>query len=241
MTKMKKIISELISRLKGEPYRLDDSISSGDIIGILCEKFIQILRGAVRGILFHKKTGLVFIGKRVHIKSSRHISCGCNLILDDNVYINALSRGGIVLGNNVSIGKNSIIECTGVIRELGEKLLVGDHVGFSPNCFVQVRGCVQIGSNTIFGPYVSIHAENHNFAECSMPIRRQGATRKGIKIGDDCWIGAKAVILDGTTIGTGAVIAAGAVVTKDIPDFAVAAGVPAHVIKYRSTDFRCEA
>lgn len=231
---MRNLVSKLISRLKGETYRLDDSIGLGDLIGILFEKSKQTIRGFFRGMLFRKKAGLVFIGKRVRIKSSGHISCGRNLILDDGVYINALSRGGVILGNNVSIGRNSIIECTGVIRELGEKLLVGDHVGFSPNCFIEVRGNVQIGSNTIFGPYVSIHAENHNFADCGVPIRRQGATRLGIKIGSDCWIGAKVTILDGTTIGNGAVIAAGAVVTKDIPDFAVVVGVPARVVKYRS-------
>jgi acetyltransferase-like isoleucine patch superfamily enzyme len=238
---IRNLVSRLISRLKGESYHLDDSIGSGDIVGILFEKLKQMLRGLFRGMLFNKKTGLVFIGKRVRIKSSRHISCGRNLILDDGVYINALCRGGIVLGNNVSVGRNTIIECTGVIRDLGEKLVVGDNVGFSPNGFIEVRGNVQIGNNTIFGPYVSIHAENHNFANRSIPIRSQGATRKGIKIGNDCWVGAKVTILDGTTIGDGAVIAAGAVVTKDVPDFAVAAGVPARVVKYRSLDSRGEA
>lgn len=237
---MKKLVSQLISRLKGETYRLDDALSFGDVIGILFEKFRQMVRGLFRRIFFRKISGIVFIGKHVRIKSSRHISCGNNLILDDGVYINALCRGGVVFGNNVSVGRNTIIECTGVIRELGEKLLVGDNVGFSPNCFIEVRGNVQIGSNTIFGPYVSIHAENHNFVDCCVPIRRQGATRKGIRIGSDCWIGAKATILDGITIGNGAVIAAGAVVTKDVPDFAVAGGVPAHVIKYRNANTRGE-
>lgn len=214
---------------------MDDSIRSGDIAGILFEKFKQMLRGFFRGILFHRKAGFVFIGKRVRIQSSRNISCGSNLILNDGVFINALCHGGVVFGDNVSVGRNTIIECTGVIRDLGEKLVVGNNVGFSPNGFIEVRGNVQIGDNTIFGPYVSVHAENHNFADCSVPIRRQGATKKGIKIGNDCWVGAKVTILDGTTIGNGAVIAAGAVVTKDVPPFAVAAGVPARVIRYRNT------
>ena len=67
-------------------------------------------------------------------------------------------------------------------------------------------------------------------------IRQQPSSRKGIEIGSNCWIGAKAVILDGVKIGNGCIIAAGAVVTKSIPDNSVAAGVPAKVIKVRSKD-----
>ena len=137
------------------------------------------------------------------------------------------------VGNNFSLGKNSIIECTGVIRELGEELVIGDNVGIAANAFIAMRGKVEIGSNTIFGPNVSIHAENHNFSDTDKPIKLQGATRKGVKIGEDCWVGSKAVILDGVTIGSHSIIAAGAVVTKDVPEYSIVGGVPAKVIKMR--------
>jgi acetyltransferase-like isoleucine patch superfamily enzyme len=231
---LKRLVTNLITKIKKEPYILQDSINFIDISSLLFEKFRQILRGFLRGLLFHKKNGLIFIGRRVRIKSSCHISCGRNLTLDDGVYINALCREGVILGDNVSIGRNSIIECTGVIRELGEGLIIGDNVGFSPNCFLGVRGTIKIGRDTIFGPDVSLHAENHNFFDCDILIRRQGAVRLGIEIGENCWIGAKTIILDGVKIGNGAVIAAGAVVTRDIPPFAVAAGIPAKAIKYRN-------
>ena len=157
-------------------------------------------------------------------------------VIDDNVKIDALSKGGIEFGDGFSIGRNSIIECTGVIRELGEKLTIGKNVGIAANAFISMRGPVTIGDNTIFGPNVAIHAENHNFDSLDVPIRLQGATRKGIIIGKDCWIGSGVKILDGVTIGDGCVIAAGAVVNKDIPAFSIAGGVPAKVIKSRKRE-----
>ena len=123
-----------------------------------------------------------------------------------HVKIDALSKGGIKIGKNFSIGRNSIIECTGVLRKLGESLEIGENVGIAANAFIAVRGNLKIGSNTIFGPNVSIHTENHNFGELDKPIRLQGATRKGVEIGEDCWIGSKAVILDGVKIGNHVIV-----------------------------------
>lgn len=70
-------------------------------------------------------------------------------------------QGRNKIGNNFSLGQNSIIECTGVIRELGESLVIGDNVGISANAFISVRGKVKIGDSTIFGPGVSLFSENH--------------------------------------------------------------------------------
>lgn len=235
---MKNLVSKLITRLKGEPYSLDDRITAGDLLGILWEKLRQTVRGGLRGMAFRRRAGLIFIGKHVRIKSARSITCGKNLIIDDYAYINALCKNGVFLGDNVTIGRNTVIDCTGVIRDLGEGIRVGDRVGFSPNCFLEVRGAVEIGSDTIFGPNVGLYAENHNFSDPNVPIRNQGATKKGIKIGKGCWIGGKAAILDGVIIGDSAVVAAGAVVTKDVPPFAVVGGVPAKIIKYRPAGMR---
>ncbi len=230
---MKKIISALISKLKGEKYLIDSDFDMGALLGVVFDRGVQVMRGAVKRLRIKKCGGLLFCGKRVKIRSGRKLYLGRNVIFEDNVFINALSKSGVIIGRNVSIGRNSIIECTGVIRELGEGLVIGDNVGIAPNAFIAVRGRVTIGENTIFGPGVSIHAENHLFGDPFKPIRLQGAGRKGITIGRDCWIGSKVVILDGVKIGNGCVVAAGAVVNGDIPDYAVAGGVPAKIIKYR--------
>lgn len=230
---MKKIISNLITRIKGEPYELDRAMSTIDLLIILKDKLLQVIRGVWKGLFFKKKHGIAFVGKRVKIRHANHIKADKGLTLGDDVYINALSKGGIVFGNNVSVGSGGIIECTGVVRELGEGLQIGNHVGFAQNVFISVRGPIEIGDDCIFGPNVSIHAENHVFEDRDIPIRQQGATRLGVKIGKDCWIGNGVIILDGVSIGEGCVIAANAVVNKYIPAFSIVGGVPAKVIKER--------
>lgn len=233
---LNKLVSGVITKIKHEPYQLDPAISSADILLILGEKGVQACRGLWKSRFFKEAHGLVFVGKGAKIRHARHIRTGGGLTVGDGAVINALSKGGITFGNNVSIGAGTIIECTGVIRELGESLTIGDHVGFAQNCFIEVRGPVKIGDNCIFASSVTMAAENHNFADPDVPIRLQGATRKGITIGEDCWIGAKVSILDGVTIGKGCVIAAGAVVTKDVPDYTVVGGVPAKVLKSRKPE-----
>ena len=231
---LNQLVSGIISRIKQESYRLDSNITSKDIMIIMAEKGVQVVRGFWKGLFFKEKHGIIFVGKRVKIKHAGHICAQKGLTISDGCQINALSKGGIVFGDNVSLGSGTIIECTGVIRELGESLHIGSHVGFAQNCFLEVRGRITIGDDCIFAPGVSIAAENHNFNDRKFPIRAHGATRKGIVIGRDCWIGTKAIILDGVTIGDGCVIAAGAVVNKDLPPYSVAGGVPAKIIKTRN-------
>lgn len=230
---MKRFIEKNISAIKREPYKLDEAMTSSDLLIILREKGVQVIRGAWKSLFFGKRGGIVFAGKGVKVRHAAHVRAGGGLTLGDGVYINALSRGGVELGDNVSLGAGTIIECTGVIRELGERVKIGSHVGFAQNCFIAVRGPVEIGDDCIFGPNVSIHSENHVFGDPDRPIRLQGATREGVRIGRDCWFGEGAVVLDGVTVGDGCVIAAGAVVTEDVPAYSVMGGVPARALKKR--------
>ena len=92
-------------------------------------------------------------------------------------------------------------------------------------------GGLTIGADCIIGQYLSCHPENHHFDNPNELIRLQGVERKGIEIGNNCWIGAKVTILDGVTIGEHCVIAAGAVVSKSVPAYSIVGGVPAKVIR----------
>ena len=231
-----KLINKVISKIKKEPYKIDEAITTSVMTNIVLEKIIMVLRGFGNKLFFKKAKGILFIGKRVKIKCKKKIKFNGSATIEDGCFINALSKGGITVGGNFSLGRNSIIECTGVIRELGEEFVIGDNVGIAANAFIAMRGKIEIGDNTIFGPGVSIHAENHNFEDLEIPIRLQGATRKGVHIGKDCWIGSKAVILDGVHIGDHVIVAAGAVVNKDVPDYAIVGGVPAKVIKMRKEE-----
>jgi acetyltransferase-like isoleucine patch superfamily enzyme len=85
----------------------------------------------------------------------------------------------------------------------------------------------------MMSPRVSIYAENHLFDHPELSIKEQGVKREFVKIEDDCWIAANTIILAGVTIGRGSVIAAGSVVTKDVPPYSIVGGVPAKVLKSR--------
>ncbi len=230
---MRGFISRVISKIKGERYVIDPAISVGQLMSVLWERGWMLFRGFFYRIGFGSVKGKIFIGKHVKISAKKKLRCGCGLTIGDDCYINALCRDGVTIGDNFSLGRNSIIECTGVLRELGESLFIGDHVGIAANAFIAVRGPVKIGSNTIFGPGVAIYAENHIFKDMNTPIRLQGAIRKGVTIGEDCWIGSNAIILDGVIIGRGAVVAASAVITKDVLPYSIVGGVPAKVIEMK--------
>lgn len=232
---MRKLINKVISKIKGEPYEIDKDIPLNYLLDLSFSKFFQLVKGSLLKMHFKRKHHgkNIFVGKHVKIKCKKKVSCGKGITFGDYFYMDALSKNGVTIGNNVSFGRNCIIECTGVIRELGNELIIDDGVGIAANAFIAVRGKVHIGKNCIFGPNVHIHAENHNYTDIDTPIRLQGATRKGIDIGEDCWIGSNVTILDGVKIGKGCVIAAGAVVTKDVEDYSVVGGVPAKLLKKR--------
>lgn len=228
---LRNTVSKVISKIKGEQYLLDKKILTLDIVEILDSKGVDCIRGCFKTIGFKKRPRLCFVGRGVKIKHKRHISAGTGLSIGDYASIDALAKQGIVLGNNVTIGPRCIIDCTGVIRNLGEGLVIGDNVGISAGAHISARGRIEIEDDCIIGPNVCLEAENHLFNNPSIPIRLQGESRCGIKLCHGCWIGRGATILDGVKVGANSVIGAGAVVTKDIPDYCVAVGVPAHVIK----------
>ena len=223
---MRKIINILVSKFKGEPFSLDSDIPIGYIFNFFFMKFISLCCG------IYKMGRICYIHPSSSSKCSSKIKMGKNFSVGRKCYIDALSKKGLVCGNNVSLGYFTHIELTGSLKLLGLGMIVGNNVGLgSHGHYGSGAGLLEIGDNTIFGNYVSIHPENHNFADLNIPIRLQGVNGKGIKIGNDCWIGAGAIILNGLTIGDGAVVGAGAVVTKDVEPYTIVVGNPARKIK----------
>jgi len=111
-------------------------------------------------------------------------------------------------------------------------LSIGDRSGVGINC--ELNGPITIGRDVMMGPEVVIYTSGHEFGSTDIPMMDQGSTAaKPVIIGDDVWIGRRAIIMPGVTIGNGCVIGAGAVVTKDMPPYSVAVGVLAKVVKNR--------
>jgi maltose O-acetyltransferase len=111
-------------------------------------------------------------------------------------------------------------------------ITIGSNSGIGVNC--EVNGPVSIGNDVMMGPEVVIYTRSHAHDRTDIPMREQGAAEvRPVSIGDDVWIGRRAIIMPGVTIGEGCIIGAGAVVTKDVPPYSIAGGVPAKVIKER--------
>ena len=108
---------------------------------------------------------------------------------------------------------------------------IGDFSELGTNCIIQSNTI--IGKNVIMGPDVKIYTKNHIFDSINIPIQFQGQTKEKVIIGDDVWLGANVILLPGVIVGSHVVVAAGSIVTKDIPSFAIVGGVPAKLISYR--------
>jgi acetyltransferase-like isoleucine patch superfamily enzyme len=227
------IFKFIANKYKGNSFKIDSNFSSSYLLRKLFIFFCKYIRGIFYFPFFLKKR--ILIGKRVIIVSKGSINfLGSNYTLDNDVFIDATSHNGILMGNNVSIQKRVIIECTGSLSKIGMGLELGDNVGIGSNSFLGCSGGIIIGNDTILGNFVSMHSENHNYSLKDTPIRLQGVNSKGIKIGNNCWIGAKVTILDGVDLGDCCIVAAGAVLTEgSYPPFSILGGVPAKIIKER--------
>lgn len=132
-------------------------------------------------------------------------------------------------------GKNVNVE-HGAFLASGKGIEIGDNSGIGLNC--RVAGPLSIGNDVMMAPGVMIFTQNHETRDLSIPMRLQTAPKKKVTIGNDVWIGANALIMPGVSVGDGAIIAAGAVVTKNVDSYAVVGGNPARVIKYRNKEIK---
>jgi acetyltransferase-like isoleucine patch superfamily enzyme len=127
------------------------------------------------------------------------------------------------------LGRHSVIESYSCINNAVGDVVIGDYTRIGIHN--TIIGPVCIGNHVNLAQGITVTALNHNFEDKTKRIDEQGITTKPVIIGDDVWIGANAVVLPGVTIGKHCVVAAGAVVTKDVPDNTIVGGVPAKVIK----------
>lgn len=181
-----------------------------------------------RAILHMEGAAAIEDGVRIRFADNVRLSRG--VYLDHGVYLHACP-GGISIGPDSYVMKNAILHVYN-FRDLphagiriGARSLIGEA------CILRGQGGITIGDDVFLAPLVQMLAVNHVYHDTSRPISLQGITCQGIIVEDGAWIGGGAIILDGVRIGKNAVVGAGAVVTRDVPDYCVAVGNPARIVR----------
>ena len=241
-----KIIREKLLQAQISPLRTYMDLTVGPVSWphFLLYEFLTSLLGPIPGGLgfllrkrlyrhLFKRTGHgLIIGRSVVIRHPSRIELGNNVTIDDNSLVDGRGAGdtGVVMEDGVIVNRNCMIQAKAGAIRLGRRTTIG-----SNSVIVSLAG-VELGDSVLVAGGCYISAGAYHTDDTGRAIMDQGAYSKGpIKIGDHVWIGTGAIILDGITVGRGAIIGAGAVVTKDVSKEAIVAGVPARVIGNRGT------
>lgn len=185
----------------------------------------------------YDRWALQFMGPRGFVAPSaalhgRDIHLGPHIFLDDHTLLYQSWDGGpIEIGASTAIARNTIIQ-----TEKGGTITIGEGTRLQPHCFLSAaQGSIRIGAGVGIGPYCAFYPHDHGTVR-GQPISAQPLVVKGnIVVEDEAWLGHGVTVLSGVTIGKGAVIGAGSTVASDVPDGAVAWGVPAKVFMKRKS------
>jgi acetyltransferase-like isoleucine patch superfamily enzyme len=174
--------------------------------------------------------GLCAIERGVRIRCARKLRLGRGVYVDQGAYLHA-TPGGIEIGADSVIMHNAELHVFN-FRDLPHAFIkIGRGTFVGESVVIRGQGGVSIGDSVLIGPMAKILAVDHVFTDVERPVIDQGITAQGIIIEAGAWLGAGAVVLDGTRVGAGAVVGANAVVTKDVPPHCVVAGVPARLVR----------
>ena len=171
----------------------------------------------------------VVFGVNVTLRHPHKIRIGDNVVIDDLCCLDAkgTDNQGITIGNGVFIGRNTILSCK------NGDIVVDDRANIGFNCEVFSASKVRIGKDILMAAYTYLVGGDHLYDRTDIPVLQQGRTARGIDVGDGTWLGTHVVVTDGSSIGRDAIIGAGAVVVGEIPEFAIATGIPAKVTRDR--------
>lgn len=174
--------------------------------------------------------GTVAIESGVRLRFMRNIRLGRGVYLDQRCYLHACP-GGIEIGDATLVMHGAILHVYNFRNLPKSRIKIGNEGLIGEYTVIRGQGGVEIGDRVYTSPSVQILAVNHVFEDPSRPFVEQGITAQGIRIEDDVWIGAGAIITDGVRVGCGAVIAAGAVVVDHVEPHTLVGGVPARLLR----------
>jgi len=171
----------------------------------------------------------VVFGVNVTIRHPHKITIADDVVIDDGCCLDAkgTDNQGITIGTGVFVGRNTILSCK------NGDIILEDHANLGFNCEIFSASRVRVGKKILMAAYTYLVGGDHLYDRVDIPVLDQGRTARGIDVDDNVWLGAHVVVTDGSRIGRDAIIGAGAVVVGEIPEFAIATGIPAKVIRDR--------
>ncbi len=174
----------------------------------------------------------VTFGQNVVLRHPHKITIGDNVVIDDNVVLDAKGQDnrGISIGNGVFIGRNTILNCK------NGDIILEDNVNIGFNSQIFSASLVKLGKNALIAAYCYFVRGTHRFDRLDVSPLEQPRISKGIIAKENIWLGTHVQVLDGSIIGRDVIIGAAAVVNSEIPDYAIAVGIPAKVVRNRKTD-----
>lgn len=198
-------------------------------IGIKLEQLYHLARSAALKKQF-KAVGenSKISGEGLILHEPKNISLGDDVTVNHHTQLYA-ENSSITVGNKTYINQQALIFALNGKVSVGENTYINHH-----SELIAKKSKISIGNNVLIGMYSIITTTSHDTSPKAIPIRKQEETYKDVTIEDDVWLGARVIVLQGVRIGKGAVVAAGAVVTKDVEPNTVVGGVPAKLIKKRS-------
>jgi len=189
------------------------------------------LRSKLYPLLLGRTGRNVAFGRGMVLRHPRKIRIGSHVVIDDQCVLDAKGQDnqGITIGDGVFLGRNTILNCK------NGDIVLEDNVNIGFHCTIFSASRVRVGADELIAAYCYLVGGTHRFDDPSVPVLHQGRTSEGIDIGPGGWLGAHITVFDGVRVGKHAVIGAGSVVNRNVPDYAVAAGIPAKVLKQRKT------
>lgn len=190
------------------------------------------LRMKLFPLLLGKVGRNVTFGQNVVLRHPHKIKIGDNVVVDDNVVLDAKGQdnNGIVIGNGVFLGRNTILYCK------NGDIILDDNVNIGFNCQIFSASSVKLGKNALIAAYCYFIGGTHTFSSTEVSPLEQERQSEGITLKENIWLGSNVQVLDGVTVGRDCIIGTSAVINSNIPDYSMAVGIPAKVIRNRKDE-----
>ncbi len=191
------------------------------------KKIKKSLKYCGKGVIIDESVSVIH-PENISVGDNVHLRCGCMLYAQANTSgDNKEEHPYIIIGNNTHIKENA------VLNTYGGHIVLGENVNIGQGTVLYGQGGIDVGNDSGIAPLSLVVASNHSYNQDDIPFRMQGETKKGIKIGHNVWCAGKVVVCDGVEIGDNAVVGAGSVVRKNIPNNAIVIGNPAQIAYIR--------